>query len=127
MATITHNNIAIDTGPASLLAPRECAYFLRFASGMSAKEIARELDVSRHTVDGARLRILFKLHADRMTAAINNAWRKGLIRNLVVGALVFGGVGPGLLVTDEPVQRTRHSQRLAGSRIRANSRRLTHV
>ena len=123
MATITHNNIAIETGT---LAPRECAYFLRLACGQSAKQVARDLGVSHYTVEGACNRILYKLRADRMVEAVTNAWRKGLLRNLIIAALVFGSIAPAAL-TDNELYRTRTSQRLVRARLNRNTRRNDHV
>ncbi len=73
-----------DRGPdrgrsADQLSARERQILRLLATGLTSKEIARDLDLSVNTIDNHRSRILSKLGVSNTTAAIRLASRQGVI------------------------------------------------
>jgi len=91
MTLVTYNNLGSEPGK---LGPRETRYLLGFAQGFSYKEVARDCGVSPNTVAGARKRILYKLNAINMKAAITQAFIQGLIHHLVLILFVLITLAP---------------------------------
>jgi DNA-binding NarL/FixJ family response regulator len=66
--------------PFALLSVREREVLLRIADGLSAKEIARELDISTKTVEAHRTSLMRKLGTRKATALVRYALRHGLVK-----------------------------------------------
>lgn len=65
--------------PFTLLTPREREILHRIADGLSAKEIAVELDLSTKTVEAHRTSLMRKLGVRKATELVRYALRHGLI------------------------------------------------
>jgi ATP/maltotriose-dependent transcriptional regulator MalT len=74
---------AFDGNPQALatlgISPRELTVLKSLAAGRSDKEIARELNVSPHTVKTHVRRLFEKLEAKRRTDAVNRARELGIL------------------------------------------------
>lgn len=70
------------------LAPREAQHLMALASGMTAKEIAREFGVSVSTVRHSLTRIYGRLGVERATAAVAGAMRRGWIAPLALALML---------------------------------------
>lgn len=77
------------------LSPKQAAYLLCLAQGMSHKQIARQYGISPNTVTKAMAVIYCKLNVERATSAVAEAMKRGWISPLcallVVTALLAGG------------------------------------
>lgn len=87
------------------LAPREAQHLMALASGMTAKEIAREFGVSVGTVRHSLRRVYDRLGVERATAAVGAALRRGWIAPLLL-ALMIADLNGQTLRVRQPV-RTR--------------------
>jgi len=67
------------TEPFSLLSAREREVLHLIADGLSAKEIAKELEISSKTVEAHRTSVMRKLGARKATELVRYALRHGLI------------------------------------------------
>ncbi|MDR5867269.1 response regulator transcription factor [Halomonas koreensis] len=97
------------------LAPREAQHLMALASGLSAKEIAREFGIQPATVKHSLARIYGRLGVHRGTAAVAEAIRRGWIAPLVLALLVADLSGQAVQRVQRPV-RTRQ-QVTATSRV----------
>ncbi len=97
------------------LAPREAQHLMALASGLSAKEIAREFGIKPATVKHSLMRVYGRLGVHRGTAAVAEAIRRGWIAPLVLALLLADLSGQQVIRVRRPV-RTRQ-QMTATSRI----------
>ncbi|MBB3142792.1 response regulator transcription factor [Halomonas organivorans] len=70
------------------LAPREAQHLMALASGLSAKEIAREFGIQPATVKHSLMRVYGRLGVRRGTAAVAEAIRRGWIAPLIILLMV---------------------------------------
>ncbi|MBW5800095.1 response regulator transcription factor [Halomonas elongata] len=90
------------------LAPREAQHLMALASGMTAKEIAREFGVSVSTVRHSLKRIYGRLGVERSTAAVAGAIRRGWIAPLAL-ALMLADLHGHALRTRQPMRTRQQS------------------
>jgi DNA-binding NarL/FixJ family response regulator len=75
-----HESAAVDLEPlAEPLTPRERQILAMMAEGWGNKEIARQLQISEHTVKSHVSSILAKLGASSRTEAVTRGLRRGLL------------------------------------------------
>lgn len=94
---LTYGNwraVANPNRKAGELAPREAQHLMALASGLTAKEIARQFGVAPGTVRHSLERVYGRLGVARGTAAIAEAMRRGWIAPLLI-TLFFGAMNPG--------------------------------
>lgn len=77
------------------------------AAGMTQKEIARERGVSPATVKAAVATLLYLLHAQRATAVVAQALRRGWIAPLLLALIVSGTADPSNALRVRQPVRTR--------------------
>jgi DNA-binding CsgD family transcriptional regulator len=100
------------------LAPKELLYLNGRAHGLTNKEIAREYGVSYRTVEGAMQRVLYKLHARRVTEAVFKATSEGLLFSFFALA-VF--VTAFQVTSDQPYRiRASRGRQTTSLRVRNN-------
>ncbi|MCK2183539.1 response regulator transcription factor [Halomonas getboli] len=97
------------------LAPREAQHLMALASGLSAKEIAREFGIQPATVKHSLMRVYGRLGVHRGTAAVAEAIRRGWIAPLVLALMVADLSGQHIQRVRQPA-RTRQ-QMSATSRV----------
>lgn len=100
------------------LAPRELEALLGVAQGMTAKEIARQMQIAPGTVVNRIENAMFKLGVAKRTAAVAEAMRRGVISPLCI--LLAGFIAMHAMLDDgDPMRRDRRApeRRIAQVRI----------
>ena len=88
------------------LAPRELEALLGVAQGMTAKEIARQMQIAPGTVVNRIENAMFKLGVAKRTAAVAEAMRRGVISPLCI--LLAGFIAMHAMLDDgDPMRRDR--------------------
>ena len=88
------------------LAPRELEALLGVAQGMTAKEIARQMQIAQGTVVNRIESAMFKLGVAKRTAAVAEAMRRGVISPLCF--ILAGFIAMHAMIDDsDPMRRDR--------------------
>lgn len=88
------------------LAPRELEALLGVAQGMTAKEIARQMQIAQGTVVNRIESAMFKLGVAKRTAAVAEAMRRGVISPLCI--LLAGFIAMHAMLDEgDPMRRDR--------------------
>lgn len=104
------------------LAPKELLYLQGRAHGLTNKEVARLHGVSPRTVIGAMERVLYKMHARKITEAVFKAASEGMLMFLFTLALFTSAFN----VTDQPYRISPNRARPTTS-IRIRTKEDAHV
>lgn len=88
------------------LAPRELEALLGVAQGMTAKQIAQQMQIAPGTVVNRIENAMFKLGVAKRTAAVAEAMRRGVISPLCI--LLAGFIAMHAMLDDgDPMRRDR--------------------
>ena len=99
------------------LAPRELEALLAVAQGMTAKEIARVMDISPGTVANRIENATFKLGVHRRAAAVAEAMKRQIISPLCI--LLVGIMAMHSAVNDgDPIRRDRRAPERRTAQVR---------
>lgn len=109
------------------LAPRELEALLGVAQGMTAKEIARQMQIAPGTVVNRIENAMFKLGVAKRTAAVAEAMRRGVISPLCI--LLAGFIAMHAMLDDgDPMRRDRRvpERRTAQVRVIRKAEAIEH-
>lgn len=99
------------------LAPRELEALLGVAQGMTAKEIARQMQIAQGTVVNRIESAMFKLGVAKRTAAVAEAMRRGVISPLCF--ILAGFIAMHAMIDDsDPMRRDRRAPERRTAQVR---------
>lgn len=100
--------MTVELADESLLPPRRAEVCMLAARGMSAKEIARELDISPDTVNWHLDEAKDQFHAHSRVDLISQGWMQGLFRaRMLAWALMAFAMLPAMRSRPSPISGGR--------------------